>query len=503
MDPRTVLVKAMAISYRISKINKPVKGHKDIVEDAMVSIDIENGENIDERRLVEGLVKIIRSLLETERDLSTIKSEISSTCRVDQDFAEDLIDVINNVTDDQKELSKEVGIEINLLRNLVKEDVIQEIFANANRQVRYGKNKISNLSEFVRDVITKLDNNLPTATGTHPAHIDSVMLNEPEKMTNLFKEAKDKFSGNRVLKFGWQHMNELLQGGIRQGELMLTPALQHNFKTGGTLTMTRQIAQYNEPHTENDKKKIIIRLSFEDSLLNNMVFLYKNIVFNETGEKVDIKTPTNEEMSKKVIDVMSKSGFEVAFHRLDPHSYSYIDIFELVSKYESDGYEVTLLVVDYLLKISLAGCDLSGPHGTAQRNLFEKFRDGCAAKDIAAIVPAQLGPKAKSTLDSIEDHDQFLPKIAGQGMTSGSSQIDQVVDSCIYFHKVVVDGKSWLHILMDKHRLPTTISENKKSFFLPFHETESIPDDLNEDKPISVRKLATSTADLSGMDSFF
>ena len=69
-----------------------------------------------------------------------------------------------------------------------------------------------------------------------------------------------------------------LRGGIRRGEFVTMGALQHKYKTGSTLSMFMQIALHNQPIVtpeEAGKKPLLLRISFEDSLTNNVQFMYQ------------------------------------------------------------------------------------------------------------------------------------------------------------------------------------------------------------------------------------
>ena len=324
--------------------------------------------------------------------------------------------------------------------------------------------------------------------------MDSFSGDDTEKLEELFDEGQSLMDGSDVLRTGWKHMNTMLQGGFRMGETTMIPAMPHSYKTSGTLTIFKQICKYNKPTNTEGKKEKLVRISFEDSLANNLVFLYKNIIHNETGEVVDISKVKPKEMAKVVSDVLVKSGYSVNFFRFNGTSFSYMDIINVANKFESDGYIMRLMMVDYLLKCNLEGISRDGPSGIPQRTMFERTRDAFAAKNIAFISPAQLGPQARKVKSSGIMQHQFLPRIAGQGMTAESSQIDQVVDVCFYCHKVMVGETTWLHILLDKHRLPLVIGPAQKSFFLPFPiNGESIIDDLELDRPISTRNLEAET----------
>ena len=55
-------------------------------------------------------------------------------------------------------------------------------------------------------------------------------------------------------------------------------------------------------------------------------------------------------MAKVVSDVLVKSGYSVNFFRFNGTSFSYMDIINVANKFESDGYIMRLMMVDYLLK---------------------------------------------------------------------------------------------------------------------------------------------------------
>jgi hypothetical protein len=61
--------------------------------------------------------------------------------------------------------------------------------------------------------------------------------------------------------------------------------MEHNWKTGFSMSIFRQIAQYNKPKAIRDpsKKPALVRFSFEDSAESNMQFFFKSIYENETG----------------------------------------------------------------------------------------------------------------------------------------------------------------------------------------------------------------------------
>ena len=79
----------------------------------------------------------------------------------------------------------------------------------------------------------------------------------------------------------------MLRGGFRRGEQIVIGALQHNYKTGYSLSLFKQIAIYNVPYMiVKTKKPLLVRISFEDDLALNIEFLYRSLRENETGEPI-------------------------------------------------------------------------------------------------------------------------------------------------------------------------------------------------------------------------
>ena len=499
MNVRITMLKLLGIAFRLPYTENGTSAYGAFVLDHLNDLDVDGSADKIETALITELIRIIKEVIRDKKDLGLLTAEIATLCKSDVDYGEDIItNLTSTPIDDEMAIYRQVMSEIASVRRMISNVEITKAVANASSTLRFRPNTIPDMTGYMKELTTKIESLVIDDVGKHHGEVDSFDSSDTEKVTSLFEEAKELVNGGAILRTGWKAMNSMMQGGLRLGETLIIPALAHTYKTSGTLSMFRQFCQYNTPDN-SEGQCMMVRISFEDSLANNLIFLYKNIIFNETGVTPDLVGVSAEDMSDKVLGVLSKTGYQILFKRCNGNDFSYTDIINVANKCELDGKVVHLLMVDYLLKCNLQGIPQDGPQGNAQRALLERCRDTFAAKEIAFCTPAQLGPRAKSMLSTGVAPQDFLPKIAGQGMTSGSSQLDQIVDMCIYFHIVKVNNKAYLHVLLDKHRLPTIVPASQKSFYLPFPDVDSIPDDVNSSKGLHVRSLNATAATADDM----
>jgi hypothetical protein len=325
------------------------------------------------------------------------------------------------------------------------------------------------------------------ATGKDPAVVGSVDLGDTSSLSEAFQEIQNDQNTSGLLKTGWKGLNRMLQGGFRRGEFWTCGALPHMYKSGGTRTLFKQIAMYNTPVLITPgKKPLLVHISFEDSLPANLQFLYQNIWENEHGGEIpDMRSITPGEMASYIQSRMEATGFHVKMLRINPSLWTYKDIQNKVLNFEAEGYEVQLLMLDYLPMIPTTGCE-QGPMGHDYRDLVRRMRNFCSAKKILLITPWQLSTDAKMRIR--EGASDFVKKCPGMGYYAGSKQIDQEVDGELFWHIEKFNGRAYLTIQRGKHRLPTVIPDSDKYFALLFPEKGSIPDDFNGPE-ITLRKV--------------
>jgi hypothetical protein len=358
---------------------------------------------------------------------------------------------------------------------------------------RYKRDAIKDINGYIAELISQLEPLQLNSSSKDPAVLGEVDLGSDESLREIFSAIKQNNEGTRVYKTGWQDLNEMLQGGLRPAEFVLTPALQHKYKTGFNLSLFAQIARLNEPHNiDPTKKPLLLRISFEDELVNNLQFLYQYLRFNETREYVNMKGLSVEEMAAYVKKELQQTGFHVKMFRVDPTQWSYRSICNKVIELEAQGYAVEGLFLDYLAMVPTTGCITSGPTGTDMRDLIRRIRNFCAPRGTFVVTPHQLSPEAKNLVRGGVPEDQFVKEVAEKGFTSGSRQLDQEVDLEIYIHLMKHNKETYLTVQRGKHRLPTIVSDELKYFILKFPKGMPIPEDLNELNHIPIRKIRSA-----------
>lgn len=366
------------------------------------------------------------------------------------------------------------------LQNHFREEKIKDIIHKAGVQIKFNRETIVDMRQYVAELCAALEPYQQDVVTKDPAIVTTVNFNNKESLSTVFEDVRKQANGSSILRTGWQGINRMLRGGFRRGEEVLISALQHNFKTGFTLSLFKHFALYNVPEMiDPTKKPLLVRISFEDDLASNMRFLYSSLKENETGLAVtdeEFDKMTSDEISEYVMEKMKVNGYHIEMIRVDPSQWSYIHICNKLLEYEADGYEVHVLMLDYLFLVPTTGCS-QGPHGHDVRDLFRRMRNFTNPRKITLITPHQLSTDAKQLIR--DNHSDFVKLIANKGYYAGSKQIDQEVDLEIYIHIEKVNGKSWLTCQRGKHRLPGITPEEDKYTVLPFEDIGTIRDDVN------------------------
>jgi hypothetical protein len=313
-----------------------------------------------------------------EYDSAALIQTIKHNCMYDTN----LFEVIQSGIQDniaESSLKRSIVNTRKTINNYFRERKIGDVLSKYSMDFRYKRDAIKDINGYIAELISQLEPLQLNSSSKDPAVLGEVDLGSDESLREIFSAIKQNNEGTRVYKTGWQDLNEMLQGGLRPAEFVLTPALQHKYKTGFNLSLFAQIARLNEPHNiDPTKKPLLLRISFEDELVNNLQFLYQYLRFNETREYVNMKGLSVEEMAAYVKKELQQTGFHVKMFRVDPTQWSYRSICSKVIELEAQGYVVEGLFLDYLAMVPTTGCITSGPTGTDMRDLIRRIRNFCA-----------------------------------------------------------------------------------------------------------------------------
>jgi len=356
------------------------------------------------------------------------------------------------------------------LTNYYKKVEINNLVSKAATQLRLGK-----LDEDIQEFTTKLITNLEALNNTPKTNsvgvVDELDISEGGNINHLINKIKKQTSAHGRLRTGWKELNDMLGGGFRYGETVLTSALQHNYKSGFLRSLFAQLCMYNKPTLkDNNKKPLCIFLSFEDDADIIIEFFYKYLFFSEntTLENINVEDVDDDSISSFIKDRLCINGFYIKILRVNPADWTYVTLFNKMLEYEACGYELKVVVIDYLSKLPTNNLAIATPIGTPLRDMLTRCRDFFSSRETLFITTHQLSTDAKTLIRNGIPNEELVKEVANKGYYEGSKQLDQVVDLEIHQHIAKIGKHYYLTFQRGKRRYPEIIPNEKKYFMLPF-----------------------------------
>jgi len=359
--------------------------------------------------------------------------------------------------------------------------VVEKLLNTASFTFSRRRDTIVDKKEFMNDISRTLEKYSRANSGANSAIVNRVDLGDREAVKDVYNSIANSYEEGDLLLTGWQYLNDLTAGGLRRGEFVTIASLQHKYKSGLSVSLFIQLAQFNKPILKDETKKAtMVLFSLEDDVKNVFEFIFRYLKKDLEGISVDLGDFTIDEITDYVHGMFAKTGWILKIMRVDPTKWSYRGFMDEIEELERTGHEIVTCLVDYLGLVPTTGCLKDGPMGTDLRDMFRRIRNFLnAGRKMLFITPHQLSVGAKNLIrNGVSDID-FVKEVEGKGYYAGSGQLDQEIDLELYGHVAKVNGVSYLTIQRGKHRLPTTVSEEKKFFLLKFPENSPIPGDLH------------------------
>lgn len=469
MDSRTLLSKVVTFIYHSRNLD--TLDHDDLIKTNLNTIKTDTpDQNYMGNNAIKKFKDYCLKLLDEKEPIPKENLIMSLSIILENDPK--LLQTIKDSIEPERDEIASKRILSNLIKTLnshYKEHLAIEVISKASYELKFNRSKMGNFSDYLKNVIAELEplSNVSTLL-KDPAIVNEVDFENEESVTAVFEDIKNLNNGTGVYRFGWQDVNTMCQGGVRRGETVGVGALQHKYKTGTTLSMFCQIATLNTPlatkvEIEQNKKPLLLRISFEDNLTNNLQFMYQYLkaIDGTIIQQKDFANLSTNEMGSYVKQKLTVTGFHIKMIRIDPSQWNYSALFNKIIELEAQGYAVHLLMLDYLLKMPTTGC-IQGPIGSDKRDLLRRVRNFTSARNITFITPFQLSTEAKQLIRNGTPEHQFVNVIAEQGYYDGVKTVDQEIDLELYVHLFNHKRKKYLAIRRGKHRLPTVISEEDK-----------------------------------------
>ncbi len=484
MDNRQLLITAITLLFRESQQEGVTSNSSGVILPIIDEIelpDVAVGVVDSERELLTRLKLLVKEMCDHpashQYDYSELSQKVALICR-DQTYLHASFEIGAKDAIKDLDLIKSINNLRKTIRSFRDEKKLKKLIADADKKLLFKRNEIPDLSEFVINLTQALNEFNRKDGDVDPAIVSSVDSQDSESFENVLSRAQELNDPRGIMVTGWQAVNRMLGGGMRRGECILTSALQHKFKTGSGLSLFWHLAYFNKPWLIDEKKKpMMVRISFEDPLELNIPFLYRNIYENITKQKADISIPAAA-MAEYVIEKMTRNGYHIRMLHVNPNEWTYLDLINYTDALEAQGYEIHVLMCDYLNMLPKTGLDNTGPTGSNIRQLFRVVRNHYSSRKTTFITPHQLSTEAKMLVrGGLEE--EFVKEIANKGYYDGCRTIDQEVDCELHFHIVKLDGRSYLTIQRGKHRLILQTDSNHLYTVLPFHDVGDVRVDLD------------------------
>lgn len=485
-DNKQLLLKGIALLLCESRLPDNTDNSAElvrrIVKDA-VAPEMIVGRSVD-GEVAAGLKKIASYMADNavnhQYDHETVLLDVKMACASDDGILPIVEHYLKPIEDSDRLKLKVLNLRKTLTQHFEEKD-IQSMLIKAAMGMKNDREDIPSVRNYITELVSKLEPYTVNTDAKDPAINFCLDLDDEQSTFDLVERIQLQDNGTHILQVGWQGMNRMLDGGFRPGEQWVIGAQEHNWKTGFSLSLFRQIAEHNDAICVRDatKKPALVRFSFEDSAEANMEFLYKSLWENESGEILTELPSDTKEVAEYVRSRMQRRGWSIFLYDVNPSMWTYKDICNEILRLEARGYEVRLCALDYLLKIPTTGCD-QGPHGVDIRNLFERVKAFCAPRKITMITPHQLSPDAK--LKAREGTQNFVKEMLGGGYYSGTKQLGQVIDGEIFIN-IEKDPRDnyYLAIQRGKHRKIKQTPVEFRHIVLKFMKGGIIPDDIGKD----------------------
>lgn len=506
MDSKLLLIKVITLLFLESQLSKKSNlSSRNIATAALSFIKTPDAAVLTDfsRDSLGHLLEIARWMIATPVTEKFDKSDILQRVRMATETEEYTYDALATYiqmeqTDDEIMLTMKSCREY--INTYVNRATINGIVKDAYYQGAFKPENVD-WNHYVKDLMAKLEPYKNVQETSKNSLVESVDLSDVENLREAFKTAVETISAEGIIKFGWQGFNRLFgsNGGGRRGEMIVVGALQHNFKSGTSLEMLKSAALYNRPFMYDDTKKpLLLRISFENSAMVDIIHLYRSLIEPEIGMKIDQQSIDPIQAAVYVNEKLSVNGYHVKIDHYDPSEFTIFDLADVIEKYENDGYEIHMLNIDYLAMMSTKGCK-QGATGQDIRDLFRRTRNIIESKKILCITPHQLSTDAKKlTRQGVED---FVKEIANKGYWDSCTTIDQEVDMEIYQHKVEINGEAYLTFQRGKHR--GVAPHNEQYTVYKFDKDRGYIDDDVLGPDMSRKRVAAGPASGGGGNAWF
>lgn len=313
--------------------------------------------------------------------------------------------------------------------------------------------------------------------------------------------AQHKKRNGTTIQFGLQGLNRMMgpAKSVSYGESLVFAARSHHYKSGILSDVTRWICTYNKPPETNGRTPVVLFISLENEIAENLIDLHKKLFINTYH-----KSPAglkDDEIVEFVNNKLSANGFRLMMFRRMGEAFGFREFVELVEKIENNNCKVVAAILDYVTLCHRCREDAQYNDPKQLQLMFARFKDFCAHRDMLFCTGLQLETEASKLAASGQTN---IVKKYNESHLSDCKSLKKECDILVFMeiehnHK----GIPWLTMRIDKHRyVHDTPPEDKYCAYQYLGEL-GIMDDINGKDMSSKNIYAENNDESSDVVSVF
>lgn len=270
-----------------------------------------------------------------------------------------------------------------------------------------------------------------------------VSSSDKEAMVAEFKEAAELIDTRSVLKSGYQGWDKSLSdyGGLLRGSVIELQAISGGSKSDTARVFLTGVARHTKPFLlDETKKPCLIYLTLEDTISRSLSRTLTQ-VRREDQDRFDVEEVSEEESFEQYRELVESGGYTVFNIKGRQKELTPRNVLSLLEAIIDDGYEVHLMVMDYMGQLSFSDIDEANNSECIKTGYSYVF-NFCQENKIAAILCAQIAGREYSEVIK-SAADDGLKELVNKNISSQSMNIINVLDGRVMVHVVKGSSKAY------------------------------------------------------------
>jgi hypothetical protein len=236
----------------------------------------------------------------------------------------------------------------------------------------------------------------PTGQSDDLIPIDEIDFCKPNTILKALTHQHKKREGE-MIHFGWQGLNRMMgpKRAAAYGESFAFAGASHCGKSLILQSMALSHCLYNKPPDTGGLTPVILFISLENEVSENLVQLYKTLFVNVYHKEPDgLK---DQEVVELLSNKLSEQGFHFIIIRRLGESFGYSEYAQYYDNMLRNGCKIVATYLDYitLCKREAVQDQRSGPNDAKQIEIMvERFKDHSARNNVFFCTAFQLDAEA-------------------------------------------------------------------------------------------------------------